>query len=75
MYIGTHIPTVQSSSGSSVVDPRLFFLGAGSCTFQEIPDPIPDPTPILSTEAKAKVFNKSAAEILILKKGVLKPIP
>ena len=37
----------------SVVDPKLFFLDPYPA-FQEISDPAPDPTQLLSKEVKAK---------------------
>ena len=39
--------------GHSVVDPKLFFPDPYP-TFQEISDPAPDPTQLLSKEVKAK---------------------
>ena len=55
----------------SVVDPKLFYSDPDP-TFQEISDPAPDPIPtpyptlFLSKEAKAKFFNKTAAQILTI---------
>ena len=50
---------------SSVLDPKLFFSDPDQ-TFQEISDP--DPTQLLSKEAKANFSNKTEAQVLILKK-------
>ena len=52
--------------------PKLFFSDPDS-SFQEISDPAQDPTKFLSQEAKVKILNKTAAQILILKKRFLKP--
>ena len=52
----------------SVVDPKLFFSDPDP-TFQEIsdpaPDPISDPTLLISKEAKPKFLIKTATLILI----------
>ena len=55
------------------MDQKQFFSDPDP-TFQEIldPDPILDTTQFLSKEAKDKLLNKTAEQILILKKTFLK---